>query len=122
MKNLVFNYYLSGILILLIGCKSEKSISEQYKNDTPKNMEGKPFVKRGKRPEFSEILNKLDLNNDQKISTQEVKGPLKMHFSKIDSNHDGFITETEYKNAPPPPPPPPLDKNRKPPLGISPSF
>ena len=121
MKNLVFNYCLSGILILLIVCKSEKSISEQYKNDTPKNMEGKPFVKRGKRPEFSEILNKLDLNNDQKISTQEVKGPLKMHFSKIDNNHDGFITETEFKNAPPPPPPP-LDKNRKPPLGNSPSF
>jgi Ca2+-binding EF-hand superfamily protein len=120
MKKLIFNYFVGCILLFFIGCKSEKNISEQYINENLKNMEGKPFIKRGKRPVYSDLLSRLDTNNDQKISAQEVKGPLKIHFSKIDSNQDGFITETEFKNAPPPPPP--LDKNRKPPLKNMPAF
>jgi Ca2+-binding EF-hand superfamily protein len=121
MKKLIFNYFVGCILLFFIGCKSEKNISEQYINENLKNMEGKPFIKRGKRPVFAEILSKLDTNNDQKISTQEVKGPLKFRFNIIDSNKDGFITETEFKNAPPPPPPP-IDEHRKPPLKKIPSF
>jgi hypothetical protein len=117
MNKLVFTYCVGGILLLWIGCKSEQSISENYNT----NIDGKPFVKRRKPPVFSEILSKLDTNNDQKISIQEVKGPLKMHFNKIDSNNDGFITDAEFINAPPPPPPP-LDENRKPPFKKKPSF
>lgn len=121
MNKLVFTYCIGGILLLWIGCKSEQSLSENYNTNKQDNIDGKPFVKRREAPVFAEILSKLDTNNDQKISTQEVKGPLKFRFNIIDSNKDGFITETEFKNAPPPPPPP-IDEHRKPPLKKIPSF
>ncbi|MDO6760079.1 EF-hand domain-containing protein [Tamlana sp. 2_MG-2023] len=60
---------------------------------------------RGERkgpPEFSELLEKLDENEDGKLSESEVKGPLKDQFSEIDTDEDGFITEEEFKNAPKP--------------------
>ena len=117
MNKLVFTYCVGGILVLWISCKSEQGISENYNT----NIDGKPFVTRKKPPVFSEMLSKFDANNDQKISIEEVKGPLKIRFNKIDNNKDGFITEAEFKNAPPPPPPP-FDEHRKPPLKKKPSF
>lgn len=121
MNKLVFTYCIGSILLLWISCKSEQSLSENYNTNKQDNIDGKPFDTRRNPPVFSEILSKFDTNNDQKISTQEVKGPLKMRFNIIDSNKDGFITETEFKNAPPPPPPP-FDEHRKPPLKKKPSF
>jgi Ca2+-binding EF-hand superfamily protein len=44
-------------------------------------------------PTFSELLEKMDTNEDGKLSTKEVKGPLKKDFSKIDTDEDGFITK-----------------------------
>jgi hypothetical protein len=58
----------------------------------------------GKRPEFSELLGKMDENKDAKISATEAKGPMKERFSQIDTNKDGFISEDEFKKSPPPPP------------------
>ncbi len=121
MNKLVFTYCIGGILLLWIGCKSEQSLSENYNTNKQDNIDGKPFDTRRNPPVFSEILSKFDTNNDQKISTQEVKGPLKFRFSIIDSNKDGFITDTEFKNAPPPPLPP-KDELRKPQLKKMPSF
>ncbi|MFD1552981.1 EF-hand domain-containing protein [Putridiphycobacter roseus] len=58
---------------------------------------------RGAKPStFSELLEKLDANEDGKISKDEVKGRLKDNFDKIDTDKDGFISETEYENAPKP--------------------
>ncbi len=59
--------------------------------------------KEGKKPPtFSELLKKMDTNEDGKLSEKEVKGPLKEHFAKIDANEDGFITEEELEKAPKP--------------------
>ena len=57
---------------------------------------------RQKPPTFSELLKKMDTNKDGKLSKEEIKGPLKKEFSKIDDNEDGFITEKEFEKAPRP--------------------
>ncbi len=57
---------------------------------------------RQKPPTFSELLEKMDANDDGKLSKKEVKGPLKNNFSKVDTDEDGFITEEEMKKAPKP--------------------
>ncbi|WP_298534720.1 EF-hand domain-containing protein [uncultured Algibacter sp.] len=57
---------------------------------------------RKKRPTFAQLLEKMDANEDGKLSKKEVKGPLKEHFDKVDEDEDGFITEEEFKKAPKP--------------------
>jgi Ca2+-binding EF-hand superfamily protein len=49
-------------------------------------------------PSFSELLKKLDANEDGKLSEDEVDGPLKEQFAVVDADKDGFITEDEMKN------------------------
>jgi hypothetical protein len=46
-------------------------------------------------PSFKDLLEKMDSNNDGKISKSEVKGKLKENFDKRDQNKDGYITEDE---------------------------
>lgn len=53
-------------------------------------------------PSFSELLEMMDKNKDGKLAENEVKGPLKNHFKKIDADEDGFITEEEMEKAPMP--------------------
>lgn len=53
-------------------------------------------------PTFKELLEKMDTNEDGKLSKEEVKGPLKDDFAKVDADEDGFITEEELKKAPKP--------------------
>lgn len=53
-------------------------------------------------PSFSELLEKMDANEDGKLSKEEVKGPLQRHFDKIDANEDGLLTEEEFEKAPKP--------------------
>mgnify|MGYP001945331099 CR=1 FL=1 len=57
---------------------------------------------RKKPPTFEQLLEKMDANEDGKLSQKEVKGPLKDHFAEVDGNEDGFITEEELKKAPRP--------------------
>jgi Ca2+-binding EF-hand superfamily protein len=52
------------------------------------------------RPNFDQLLEKMDANKDQMLSAKEVKGPLKEHFKKVDKNKNGFITAEEFENAP----------------------
>lgn len=54
------------------------------------------------RPTFEQLLEKMDENDDGKLSLKEVKGPLADHFDQIDANEDGFITEEEFSKAPKP--------------------
>ncbi|ANW95776.1 hypothetical protein AXE80_05545 [Wenyingzhuangia fucanilytica] len=56
----------------------------------------------GERPNFTQILQHMDANKDGKLSKDEVKGPLKDGFSKLDTDEDGFISEQEFDNAPRP--------------------
>lgn len=57
---------------------------------------------RKKQPTFEQLLEKMDANEDGKLSQKEVKGPLKEHFSKVDADEDGFISEKEFEKAPKP--------------------
>ena len=50
-------------------------------------------------PKFAEIIEKMDANEDGKLSKDEITGRLKEHFDSIDANEDGFITEEEFENA-----------------------
>jgi len=60
-------------------------------------------------PNYEELLNKMDTDEDGQLSKNEVKGPLKEDFSKIDTNKDGFITEEELKKGPKPKKNKPID-------------
>lgn len=68
--------------------------------------------KRRRPPSFAELLEMMDANNDKKLSKQEVKGPLKQDFDKVDANSDGYITEEELKNVKPQ-----RQNNQRPPRG-----
>lgn len=57
---------------------------------------------RKKPPTFEELLEQMDANEDGKLSKEEIKGPLKNHFSDVDINEDGFITAEEFEKAPRP--------------------
>ncbi len=57
---------------------------------------------RRKPPTFEQLLDKMDTNEDGKLSKKEIKGPLKERFSKVDLDEDGFITEEEFKKVPKP--------------------
>ena len=67
------------------------STKEVKKSQQKQNRQG------GKKtaPSFKDLLEKMDRNNDGKISKDEVKGKLKENFDKRDKNKDGFITEDE---------------------------
>lgn len=59
--------------------------------------------KQQKRPSYEELLEKLDADEDGKLSEEEVEeSPMKKQFSNIDTDEDGFISEEEFENAPKP--------------------
>ena len=53
-------------------------------------------------PTFEELIKDMDANEDGKLAKDELKGPLKDDFSKIDTDEDGFISEEEFDKAPKP--------------------
>jgi len=46
-----------------------------------------------------EAFNRLDANQDGKISKEEARGLIREHFDQIDSNKDGFISFDELTKA-----------------------
>jgi Ca2+-binding EF-hand superfamily protein len=57
---------------------------------------------RRERPTFEQLIEKMDVNKDGKLSKAEIKGPLEKNFDKVDTDEDGFITEKEFEEAPKP--------------------
>lgn len=55
----------------------------------------------GQPPSATEIFAKMDANKDNKLSKSEVKGPLSRHFTQVDSNSDGYITQAELETNKP---------------------
>jgi Ca2+-binding EF-hand superfamily protein len=55
-------------------------------------------LNRVKVPRAQKIMNKMDKDNDGRISKQEAKGRLKKQFGKFDTNNDGFLTPDELKH------------------------
>ncbi len=76
------------MMMLFLGFTAVSYAQSQIKTD------------RKEPPNFAQILKEMDSNKDGKLSKDEVKGPLKDGFAKIDLDKDGFISETEFSNAP----------------------
>lgn len=47
------------------------------------------------------FINRLDTDNDGKVSKAEFDGPPE-HFSELDQNSDGYLSSDEAPNGPPP--------------------
>ena len=94
---------LLAITLLLASCNrnttspSSTQSAESAKTATPNTERA---ARSGKKPEFKNVLARVDTNNDGKISKSEAKGPLVDAFSKLDA--DGFITEKEFNEFVPP--------------------
>ena len=94
---------LALILLFLFGACAQKTQEATTTANRPSNERTKQDrPKRGGPPPFSDLLAKMDSNNDGQLSVSEVQGRLKDDFTTIDANSDGFITETEMENAPKP--------------------
>lgn len=101
--------FLCLIVFSLAACTAkttETTAVEQETTTQPKrgNQNGQNPAKgeKGKRPQFSDLLAKMDANKDGKLAKSEIQGRLKDDFDKVDTDNDGFITETEFKNMPKP--------------------
>jgi peroxiredoxin len=81
-----------------IGC-SIKTAGNKKRGRRP----GPPQGRGGKAPTADELLNRMDKDNDGKISEAEAEGPLKNDFKRLDKNSDGFLTKDELAHAGPPP-------------------
>jgi Ca2+-binding EF-hand superfamily protein len=75
--------------------------AEEFENAPKPKGKGKE-KDRGERPNFAQLLERMDANEDQMLSAIEVKGPLKEHFKKVDTDGNGFIDAKEFENAPNP--------------------
>ena len=104
-------------LLLFMACKDEAKIMldqketstvEQHKDGRPRE-DGRMPPREGRRPEgdrqrppMADVFKQMDVNNDEKLSKEEVRGPLKKDFTKIDTNEDGFLVMEELQQAKPP--------------------
>ncbi|MBT7068808.1 MAG: hypothetical protein HN919_21110 [Verrucomicrobia bacterium] len=52
-------------------------------------------------PTAADFIKRLDKDGDGKVSKDEFDGPDK-HFTELDKNEDGYITEDEAPTGPPP--------------------
>ncbi|GHB58870.1 hypothetical protein GCM10008107_04950 [Psychrosphaera saromensis] len=64
------------------------------------NSETKPAVKKRPLSGSNRFINRLDKDNDGKVSSTEFKGPAK-RFTQFDRNNDGYISADEAPTGPP---------------------
>ena len=82
-----------AVLLVTLGFFSSCKMNAQ--NEKGERQDRQP-------PSIDKLFEKMDENEDGKLSLAEVKGPLKQHFSKIDTNEDGFLSREELEKAPKP--------------------
>lgn len=80
---------LTFILFCILSCKTSTQTSSSE-------------AKISNAPNINQMFIEMDANKDDKLSMDEVKGPLKNDFTKIDTNSDGFISKEELSKAPKP--------------------
>lgn len=85
-----------------IDANEDGAISMDELKAMPKrDRKGKGHGKRkGNRPSPDKIMEKLDGDKDAKLSSDEVKGPLKKNFAEIDLDQDGYLSLEELKKVP----------------------
>ena len=66
------------------------------------NAQSQKSNERKTPPSFAKLIKEMDANNDGKLAKEELKGPLKDDFDKVDTDEDGFISEAEFEKAPRP--------------------
>jgi Ca2+-binding EF-hand superfamily protein len=88
-----------AIILLLASC-NKNATSPSSTQTTKPNAER--AARDGRKPDFKNVLARVDTNNDGKISKSEAKGPLVNAFDKLDADGDGFITEKEFNEFTPP--------------------
>ncbi|RKN78162.1 EF-hand domain-containing protein [Ulvibacterium marinum] len=94
MKQHLFSIAALAILVgTLSSCRSSNTAG-QFK---PGGPERQP-------PSASEIISRMDTDEDGKLSMSEVRGRLKERFGEIDTDDDGFLTKEEIEKIPRPRP------------------
>lgn len=76
------------IVALIFSLASCKSTQEAVDNNVDKESQD------------SRRFDRLDKNQDNKISKSELSGHLAKRFDNLDKNNDGFLSPQEMKNAP----------------------
>lgn len=94
-KTIVVAALVAGVMV---ACASQNNQRQQ----SSQGERGQGQRGQGGAPTFAQILSEMDANGDGKLAESEVKGPLKNDFSTIDTDEDGFISESEFENAPKP--------------------
>ena len=84
-----------AIMTLVIAFTSCGSSKETTKNKTGRQKTEHREQGNGQRPDASQIIARMDVNKDGRISRSEAKGKLKENFDRRDKNNDGYITEDE---------------------------
>nr|WP_321223089.1 YHYH protein [uncultured Psychroserpens sp.] len=77
-------------------------VSQEELKGPPRDQQGQPGGAQEGRPTVDQLFERMDENNDGKLSPKEVKGPLAENFLKVDANNDGYLTKEELKNMPKP--------------------
>ena len=99
-------FSLLTFVLLLTACSQKTSAptaeSGTVNPQADQREEGRKRGKNRERPQFADLLTRMDANKDGKLAITEMNGRLKENFTEIDTNNDGFITEEEFKNAPRP--------------------
>lgn len=95
-----------GFLFFAISACSKKTTPNSNAS-TPDNLTERKKDKDGRKRregpiQFAQLLERMDSNNDLKLSLNEVQGRLKDRFASIDQNSDGFINEQEFNSVPKP--------------------
>ncbi|MGJ8745073.1 YHYH protein [Polaribacter sp.] len=71
-------------------CLMGKVVTEERKGP-PRNQR--------ERLSLDDLFKRMDENKDEKLSKDEVKGPLANEFTEFDTNNDGFITIVELEKS-----------------------
>lgn len=94
---------LCSILVIgfMLSCKNKPDRSER--NNTPEREDDDRLMEEERNPpSAAEIFKIMDANADNKLSLEEIRGPLKNIFPEIDTDKDGFLTKEELEKAPKP--------------------
>ena len=60
---------------------------------------GRPGNSSRGRPDPSQLIKRMDRDEDGKLSREEAAGPMKQRFDRLDTDEDGFVTEAELKKG-----------------------